>query len=144
MVAGKNYNLQTKLWKLASKGNYKVFGSSVAAGLTRYVTCVGVIQDQGGMASAGSRVTFCSAAVSTLTSAGHVSATAKIVVGIGSYLASAGGAGVFEKTVILPSGAPNTEHPLFTVAASKFFSVALASAAGQSVACEVFAQWYDM
>lgn len=143
MTAGKNYNIETKCWKLASKGNYKVFGSSVAPGKTRYVTCVGVNQDYGGMVSGGSRVTFCSAAVSTLTSAGHVSSLSKLSIGIGSYLASGGGAGGFEKTVFLPLGGPSTEHPLFTIAASKFFSVALGSAAGQSVACEVFAQWYD-
>ncbi len=139
MVAGKNYNLESKAWKLASKGAYKVFGSSVAAGQTRYVTCVGVIQDAGGMASAGSRVTFCSAAVSTLTSAGHVSACAKLVVGIGSFVSSHS----YRKTIFLPEGGGDTENPLFTIAASKWFSVGLASAAGQSAMCEVFAQWYD-
>lgn len=140
MVAGKNYNIQTASKKFKAKSSHVVFGSSVAAGMTRYVTCVGVVQDVGGQAAKGSRVIFCSATASG--SASNVTAgstLAKLSIGIGSYVAS----NVWEKSVFLPPGGPNTEHPLFTIAASKWFTAVLGSAAGTSGVCEVFAQWYD-
>jgi hypothetical protein len=139
MVAGKNYNIQTACKKFKTKSSHVVFGSSVAAGLTRYVTMVGVVQDAGSAAK-GSRVIFCSSTASG--SASNVTAgstLAKLSVGIGSYVASH----VWEKTVMIPPGGSNTEHPLFTIAASKWFTAVLGSAAGTSAVCEVFAQWYD-
>lgn len=140
MTAGKNYNIQTKCKKIALESSHICFASAVPAGMTRYVTCVGVIQDAGGQAGKGSRVIFCSTAASgTATNATVGSANAKLSVGIGSYVASH----VWEKTVMIPPGGPDTEHPLFTIAASKWFVAVLGSAAGTSAACEVFAQWYD-
>jgi hypothetical protein len=140
MVAGKNYNLQTKCKKFKAKSSHICFASAVPAGMTRYVTCVGVIQDVGGQSAKGSRVIFCSAAASgTATNATTGSAIAKLSVGIGSYVASH----VWEKTVMIPPGGPDAEHPLFTIAASKWFVAVLGSAAGTSGVCEVFAQWYD-
>ncbi len=139
MVAGKNYNVQTKLKKIATKSLHATFGTAVPTGMTRYVTCVGVIQDAGGMASAGSRVIFCSTAASnTAQSATAASTAAKLSIGIGSYVTNKG-----EKNVFLPPGGPDTEHPLFTIAATKWFTAFLCSAAGTSAMVEVFAQWYD-
>ena len=144
MVAGKNYNIQTLCKQIATKSGHVCFATAVPTGMTRYVTCVGVVQNVGGQAAKGSRVIFCSAAASG--SASNITAgstLAKLSIGIGSYLASAGGAGTFEKTVMIPSGGPDTEHPLFSIAATKWFTAVLGSAAGTSCICEVFAQWYD-
>ena len=140
MVAGKNYNIQTKCKKFKAKSSHICFASAVPAGMTRYVTCVGVIQDVGGQATKGSRVIFCSAAASgTATNETTGSAIAKLSIGIGSFVASQ----AWEKTVMIPSGGPDTEHPLFSIAESKWFVAVLGSAAGTSGVCEVFAQWYD-
>lgn len=140
MVAGKNYNIQTKSKKFKAKSSHICFGSSVAAGMNRYVTCVGVIQDVGGQGGVGSRVIFCSAAASgTATNATTGSAIQKLSIGIGSFT----GSHAWEKTVMIPPGGPNTEHPLFSIAESKWFTAVLGSVAGTSGVCEVFAQWYD-
>lgn len=136
----KNYNVQTACKKFKAKSSHVVFGSSVAAGMTRYVTCVGVVQDVGGQAGVGSRVVFCSTAASaTASNMAAATSAAKLSIGISSYVATSS----WDKTVMIPSGGPNTEHPLFTIAASKWFTAILGSAAGTSGVCEVFAQWYD-
>ena len=137
MVAGKNYNIITKV-KQFGEGVQAAFGSSVAAGMTRYVTMVQVSQVKNS-AAAGSRIIFGSAAAAgSFTTIASASGAAKFVVGIGSYVASHVGM----KTVRVPSQ-PNTENPLFTVAASKFLVAKECSAAGQSATCHVFVQYYD-
>ena len=139
MVAGKNYNVQTKQKQFKAKSSHICFASAVPAGMTRYVTCVGVMQEQGN-AIKGSRVTFCSTAASgTATNMTVASANQKLSIGIGSFIASH----IWEKTVMLPPGGPDTKHPLFTIAESKWFVAVLGSAAGTSQICNVFAQWYD-
>jgi hypothetical protein len=134
----KNYNIKTACKQIATKSSHVVIGSSVAAGMTRYVTMVRVSQITNG-AGKGSRVVFCSAAASnTATNITAASAIAKLSVGIGSYVASHVGM----KSVNIPSQ-PDTENPLFTVAASKWLTATLGSAAGTSATAVVFVQYYD-
>lgn len=144
MVAGKNYNIQTACKQIATKSSHVVIGSSVAAGLTRYVTMVRVAQVTNGAAK-GSRVVFCSATASN--SASNITAASaiqKLSIGIPSAAAASAVARfrVPKKTVQMP-GQPNTENPLFTVAASKWLTATLGSAAGTSATCVVFVQYYD-
>jgi hypothetical protein len=144
MTAGKNYNIQTVSKQIATKSSHVVIGSSVAAGLTRYVTMVRVAQVTNGAAK-GSRVVFCSAAASgTATNMTTASANGKLSIGIPSATAASAVARfrVPNKTIQMP-GQPNTENPLFTVAASKWLTATLGSAAGTSATCVVFAQFYD-
>lgn len=138
MVSGKNYNIQTVAKQFTTKGSQIRIGSSVAAGLTRYVTMVNVTQVTG-TAAKGSRVIFCSATASNPASTlALASAAQKLCIGIGSNA----GSHVANKSVSVPSQ-PDTENPLFTVAASKFLSAKLGSAAGTSATCVVFVQYYD-
>lgn len=138
MSAGKNLNLQTVCKQIATKSSHVVIGSSVAAGLTRYVTYVRVAQ-VANSAAKGSRVIFCSAAASgTASNITAASTIAKLSIGIPSCVASH----VSKKTVAIPSQ-PNTENPLFSVAASKWLTATLGSAAGTSATCVVFVQYYD-
>lgn len=144
MVAGKNYNIQTVCKQIATESSHVVIGSSVAAGLTRYVTMVRVAQVTNG-AGKGSRVVFCSAAASnTATNMTTASAIAKLSIGIPSAAAASAVARfrVPKKSITVPSQ-PNTEAPLFTVAASKWLTATLGSAAGTSATCVVFVQYYD-
>jgi len=140
MVAGRNYNLQTVCKQIATKSSHVVIGSSVAAGLTRYVTMVRVAQVTNGAAK-GSRVVFCSAAASnTATNITVASTIQKLSIGIPSAVAAV--MKQPKKTVEVPSQ-PNSENPLFTVAASKWLTATLGSAAGTSATCVVFVQYYD-
>lgn len=134
----KNYNLQTACKQIATKSSHVVLGSSVAAGKTRYVTMVRVAQVTNGAAK-GSRVIFCSAAASN--SASNITAAStiqKLCVGIPSCVAS----NVSKKSITIPSQ-PDSENPLFTVAASKWLTATLGSAAGTSATCVVFVQYYE-
>ncbi len=135
----KNYNIQTVCKHIATAGSHIAIGSSVAAGKTRYVTMVRVAQTTNGAAK-GSRVVFCSSvasgSASTITRA---SALQKLCVQIVSASATKT---MPAKTVQIPEQ-PNTENPLFMVAASKFLTAFLATAAGQSNAVNVFVQYYD-
>lgn len=138
MTAGKNYNIQSACKQIATKSSHVVIGSSVAAGMTRYVTMVCVAQVTNGAAK-GSRVIFCSAAASN--SASNItaaSAIAKLSIGIPSCVAS----NVSKKSITVPLQ-PDTKNPLFTVAASKWLTATLGSAAGTSATCVVFVQYYD-
>lgn len=134
----KNYNILTVGKQIATKSSHVVIGSSVAAGKTRYVTFVRVAQVTNGAAK-GSRVVFCSAAASN--SASNITAAStiqKLSIGIPSTVASH----MYQKSVNVPSQ-PDTENPLFTVAASKWLTATLGSAAGTSATCVVFVQYYD-
>ncbi len=138
MVAGKNFNIQTVSKQIATKSSHVCIGSSVAVGMTRYVTMVRVAQVTNGAAK-GSRVIFCSAAASnTATNITVASTIAKLSIGIPSCVASH----VAKKSIQIPLQ-PNTANPLFTVAASKWLTATLGSAAGTSATCIVFAQYYD-
>jgi hypothetical protein len=140
MVAGKNQNLQTVCKQIATKSSHIVIGSSVAAGLTRYVTYVRVAQVTNG-AGKGSRVVFCSAAASnTATNITVASTIQKLSIGIPSAVAA--NMKQPKKTVEVPSQ-PNSNNPLFTVAASKWLTATLGSAAATSATCVVFVQYYD-
>lgn len=134
----KNFNIQTKCKSLATKGAIAAIGSTVAAGMNRYVTFVTVMQNTGG-AGKGSRVFFCSAAASgSMSTIALASAAQKISVQIPSAVASH----VVDKTIQIPLQ-PNSENPLFSIAAGKMLVVKLASAAGGSAAVDVFVQYYD-
>lgn len=138
MASGKNLNIQTVCKQIATKSSHVVIGSSVAAGMTRYVTLVRVAQITNGAAK-GSRVIFCSAAVSnTATNITVASTIAKLSIGIPSCVASH----VSQKTVTIPKYT-DASNPLFTIAASKFLTATLGSAAGTSATCVVFVQYYD-
>lgn len=145
MAAGRNYNIRTVCKQIATKSSHVVIGSSVAAGKTRYVTYVRVSQVTNGRGK-GSRVIFCSAAASNSASnITKASAFAKLSIGIVSNAAPASAAlskYMPQKTVALPS-APDTTNPLFTIAASKWLTATLGSAAGTSATCVVFVQYYD-
>lgn len=134
----KNYNIQTVCKQFTTKGSRAILGAAVAAGKIRYVTMVRVAQVTNGAAK-GSRVLFCSATASnSATTLAIASTTQKLSLVIPSSAASH----VHGKTVQLPSQ-PDTEHPLFTVAASRYLVAKLGSAAGTSATCNVFVQYYD-
>lgn len=135
MVAGKNYNIITKsVVPKNTTGSAVAVGSSVAAGMTRYVTFVGISPNVGN-AVKGRRIYFCSTSTSTKASTDTLaSAAAKM-----KYVQVSASA---EQNFSFPK-LINTESPLFTIAASKFLTVHQASAAGASGACSVFIQYYD-
>ena len=86
----KNNNLQTVSKQISTKSSHIVIGSSVAAGLTRYVTMLKVTQTQGATNGKGSRVIFCSTLLSgTASNPTAGSANGKIAVVIPSAVVSA-------------------------------------------------------
>lgn len=142
----KNNNIQTISKEITGKSSHIVIGSSVAAGLTRYVTMLKVTQVQGSSGK-GSRVLFCSTTLSgTASNPTAGSANQKIAVVIPSCVVSAEPTSAATPIVVksrqIPS-MPDTENPLMTIAASKFFTAVLGSAAGTSSPVNVFSQYYD-
>jgi len=132
----KNYNIQTVSKYLDPADDHIVIGSSVAAGMTRYVTFLRVIPSAAG-GDEGSKVFFCSTTASdTASDVTTASATQKLVAFIASQTAAS------TKEVVVPER-PNTEHPLFTIAESKWFIAYLCSAVGHSFPAYVHAQYYD-
>lgn len=141
----KNYNIVTKhvyLSAVAKASQRKAIGSSVAAGMTRYVTMVRVKQTKAsGLQSHGSKVYLCSvAAQHTASTTTAASAGAKMQIYIQSV---AGNTNVPVLKVKQIPDIPDTENPLFTIAASKWFTAFLCSGATQSGPVHVFAQYYD-
>jgi len=136
MVAGKNYNIITKTVRAkGTTGSGVAVGSSVAAGMTRYVTYIRVNQNTG-TKNIGSKIWFCStAATATASATTLASSAAKLVV----LIPSAVGANKF---VELPKY-PDTENPLFTIAASKFLTVRNSKLQLGSATCAIFVQYYD-
>jgi len=133
----KNYDIKTASKYLGGVSSHIAIGSSVAANMTRYVTFLRIMSDAP-TNKEGSKVYLCSTAASnTASSTGAASTAQKLVGRIQSALA------IRDKTVIVPKGGPNTEHPLFTIAASKWLTAYLCSVAGQSYPVHVFAQYYD-
>lgn len=143
----KNNNLQTVSKQISTKSSHIVIGSSVAAGLTRYVTMLKVTQSQGATNGKGSRVIFCSTLLSgTSSNPTAGSANAKIAVVIPSAIVSADPTSANMPLVVkskqIPA-MPDSENPLMTIAASKWFTAVLGSAAGTSSPVHVFGQYYD-
>lgn len=135
----KNYDIKSASKRLAGKSSHVVFGSSVAAGMKRYVTLVRVAQDQS-TAGKSSRIVFTSTAASnTASSTGAASIAMKMRVTIQSALATS----PFQKKVVQVPQQPDTENPLFTIAASKWFGAYLGSVAGASSPVNLFVQYYD-
>ena len=146
MPAGKNYNVITKRVRPSTTtGAAVAIGSSVAAGMKRYVTFISVSRVQGDT-NVGAKVFICStstaakASTETLASA---SQKMKIILASAVYKAStstkAGGPANFS----IPSHI-NTENPLFSIAESRFLTVREASTAALgNAAVSVFVQYYD-
>ncbi len=131
----KNYNIVTRsVNPKNTTGSAVAVGSSVAAGMTRYVTFV-AISPRSGSHLKGRLVYLCSTSTVNKASTNTLaSAAAKM-----KYTQTSASPDVnvhFPKQI-------NTEKPLFTIAASKFLTVHQSSAAGQSGACSVFVQYYD-
>ena len=134
----KNYNLQTfsrHFDAAAAASHIQTVGTAVPAGMTRYVTFLRV-NPLDLSNDLGSKVFFCSGAVSgpvTLTAA---SGAQKMTV----HIASASTVG--NKDVMVPES-PSTEHPLFTIASAAYMTVYLASAALLSGSVQVFVQYFE-
>jgi len=136
----KNYEIKTvSKWIVGgatASAAYRrtAIGSSVAAGMTRYVTFIQMSPVAAG-GSQGSKVFICSAAASdTANATAAASANQKTVIVIGSATAA--------NSMSVPS-APDTEHPLFTVASGKFLSAYICSVVGQSSPVQLFTQYFD-
>lgn len=135
MVAGKNVNVVTVSKDLRGKSSHVAIGSSVAAGLTRYVTFLRINCDSV-LSTKGSKVYVCSTAASGTAAATAAASTAqKMVVVLQSSVSA-------KKDFQMPLKI-NTENPLFTIAASKWLTAYLSSIAGQSAPVNIFAQYYD-
>lgn len=136
MVAGKNYNLITKTVRAkGTTGSAVAIGSSVAANMKRYVTYIRINQSAG-TKNIGSKLWFCSATAAASASSTALALTRmKLMV----LIPSAVGA---NKVVQIPEK-PDTENPLFTIAASKFFTVRSSKLQLGSASCSIFVQYYD-
>lgn len=138
----KNYNIQTACKQIVTTGSHVAIGSSVAAGMKRYVTMVRVTCLVNSAAK-GSRVLFSSASTSNAYTMTLASAASKINVSVCSNVGSAAARVVVPRKSVSVPEQPDTENPLFTIAASKWLIATLASAAGQSSTANVFVQYYD-
>lgn len=139
MPAGKNYNIQTKQFKCkGTTGSSVIIGSSVAAGMKRYVTFISVRQNSLAR-GLGSKIWFASATTSQalkFSTISLVSAAKKFTVRLVSAYGS-------DKVFNYPRSGPDTENPLFSIAESKFLVAQTASAQAGSASCTVFVQYYD-
>ena len=137
----KNQNIVTKVINpnaAAYTGAAVAVGSSVAAGMIRYVTFI-AISPRSGVAGAGRRIFFCST-----TSAAYASTETKASSSAKwRYVQASASFGVAEPNNCVPNEI-DTEKPLFTIAASKFLTVRQGStvALGREPA-SVFVQYYD-
>ncbi len=120
----KNYNIISKTITTLGAGTGVAVGSSVAAGLTRYVTFIKVVQTVP-TGNKGSKMWFCSStAALSASSTTLADARMKFMV----LIPSAVGA---KKAVAIPES-PDQENPLFTIAASNFLTVRGSKAAATS------------
>ena len=130
----KNYDIKTKSAYLEASDTVAI-GSSVAAGMTRYVTFAQVGQ-AAGVKNVATKVTLGSAAFSdAMSDTTTASASQKMQLLIASATAA-------QKGIQVP-GTPDTEHPLFTVAAGKFLSAQLSGIADLSASAYIFVQYFD-
>jgi len=139
----KNYDIKTKSVSLnhAAAGSSIAIGDDVATGMTRYVTFVRLESANGSVATArGSRAYLCSCTGigSVAAVEANASTTQKMVLMIASAATSVG----VERSVQVPV-APNTEHPLFTIASGKALVAHLASVAALSASAHLFVQYFD-
>lgn len=132
----KNYNIVTKTVRAkGTTGSAVAIGSSVATGMTRYVTFIRINQSASA-GNKGSKLWFCSTAASSTASTTAAANTAmKMMV----LIPSAVGA---EKNVQIPDR-PDPENPLFTIAAGKWLSVRSSKLQLGSASCSIFVQYYD-
>jgi hypothetical protein len=137
MTAGKNNNLVTvtkRIFASAAQINVAI-GTIVPAGMTRYVTYIRA--NQGSSArNIGSKVYLCS--VTALTDASSTAACLarlKMTVQIPSTIGAA-------KFVEIPNR-PDSENPLFTIAASKYLTARMSRLQLGSASCTLFVQYYD-
>ncbi len=136
----KNQNIVTKVVNPSNTtGAAVAVGSSVAAGMTRYVTFVHVSPRTSGISS-GALVFLCStAAAATASTLPLASAAQKMRIMVASHAGRQ-----LEKDNISIPAKINTENPLFSVAAGKFLTVFQASAGTFSnKPVSVFVQYYD-
>ena len=132
----KNYDIKTVSKLINTQSSHIPIGSSVAAGMTRFVTFLR-IEPIDGNGDEGSKVYFCSCAASDSASNPTAASTLqKIVMHIQSSVSRE------NKDITVPKQ-PNTEHPLFTVAASAWLTATLGSLVGTSYPVSVFAQYFD-
>lgn len=136
----KNYDIRTvSKWIVGgatASAAYRrtAIGSSVAAGMTRYVTFMQVAPVAVG-GSQGSKVYLCSTVASdTANATAAASTNQKMVVAIGSATAA--------NSMSIPA-TPDTEHPLFTITESKFLSAYIGSVVGNSSPVQLFVQYFD-
>jgi len=133
----KNHNIQTVSLHMgaAAASDTQTIGAVVAAGMTRYVTFIRA-NPLSPTYSEGSRLYLCSGTVAEAESDAEATAAQKLVLRIASAST------VGRKDVMLPS-TPDTEHPLFTVAAGAYLRAHLASAGSMSGSVALFVQYFD-
>jgi len=130
----KNYDIQTSSEYLGGVSSHIVIGGVVPSGMTRYVTFMQMASVKSG-GSHGTKAFICSTtATDTASATGAASTAQKMVIAMGS----ATGAGCVQ----IPA-APDTEHPLFTIASEKYLTAFLCSAAGHSSPVQMFTQFFD-
>lgn len=136
MPSGKNYNIQSRTVRAkGTTGSGVAIGSSVAAGMTRYVTYIRINQSAGA-GGLGSKIWFCStAATATASSTALANTAMKLMVLIPSAVGAS-------KTIEMPMVA-DPENPLFTIAASKFLTTRTSKLQLGSASCSIFVQYYD-
>jgi len=133
----KNYNIQTASLHLAgaAASDTQTIGDVVPAGMTRYVTYI-LANPLVPTNREGSKVYLCSGTVAEAESDAEATAAHKMVIRIASASV------VGDKVVQVPV-APDTEHPLFTVASGAYLRAHLASAATMSSSVQLFVQYFD-
>ena len=132
----KNYNIKTVSKGIDTKSSHIPIGSSVAAGMKRYVTFLRVTPTAVA-GDKGSKVYFCSCAASNSASNPTAASTLqKTILRIATTASN-------RNKDVVSSERPDTEHPLFTVAASAWLTATLGSVAGTSHPVSVFAQYFD-
>jgi len=137
----KNYDIKTESVHLAAAAvtSTVAVGSDVAAGMTRYVTFVRFGLGNSAMAAKGSKVFLCSGTgTASADTDNRASATQKLVL----VLASVSAGGAADLSTQVPES-PNTEHPLFTIAAGKALIAHRSTVAGLSASAYLFVQYFD-
>lgn len=136
----KNQNIVTKLVHpnpvaATASGQAVAVGSSVAAGMKRYVTFIAITPAV--QTNAGRRIYFCST-----TSVAYASTNAKASTTAKFIYVQVSHTSVYDKNFHMPRKI-DTEKPLFVIAASKFLTVHQTSATTGSGQADVFVQYYD-